>query len=108
MAGDDPRADEIKALARDHAEEMVAVLTSIAVDTMEKAAPRVVAAKTVLEMGFGAPARKVEKTVDVTLHDHRSANLKAFQKLAKKREAEQLLIPDQSVEDAEFEEVKKR
>ena len=62
-----------------------------------------VAAKTILEMGFGAPSRKVEKTVDVTLHDHRSANLAAFKKLALKKEREQLLIPH--VEDAEFEEV---
>ena len=106
MSESDARAEEIKALARDHAEEMIGVLTEIATDTMEKAAPRVVAAKTVLEMGFGAPARKVEKTVDVTLHDHRAANLQAFKKLALKKEREQLLIPSH-VEDAEFEEVKK-
>lgn len=104
-AGGDARADEIKALARDHAEAMIEVLTSIAGDGMEKAAPRVVAAKTILEMGFGAPSRKVEKTVDVTLHDHRSANLAAFKKLALKKEREQLLITH--VEDAEFEDVKK-
>lgn len=105
MSESDARADEIKALARDHAEAMISVLTGIAQDDLEKAAPRVVAAKTILEMGFGAPARKVEKTVDVTLYDHRAASLAAFRKLALEKEKKQLLIPH--VQDAEFEEVEK-
>lgn len=102
----DARADEIKALCRDHAEAMIDVLATIATDSLEKAAPRVKAAETLLQMGFGAPARKVEKTVDVTLHDHRAASLAAFKKLALKKEREQLLIPQTpDAEDVEFEEV---
>jgi hypothetical protein len=102
-ANGDARADEIKALCRDYAEDMIDVLTEIARDIGEKAAPRVKAAETILQMGFGAPARKVEKTVDVTLHDHRSASLAAFKKLALIQEKKQLLIPH--VQDAEFEDV---
>lgn len=100
----DERAEEIKALCRDFAEEMVHTLVDIARDPGAKEAPRVKAAETVLLHGFGAPARKVEKTVDVTLHDHRSAQLATFRKLALIREKEQLQIP--YVEDAEFDEVK--
>jgi hypothetical protein len=114
MPIDDPRADEIKALCRDYAEQMVGVLVDIATDPSAKEAPRVKAAETVLLHGFGAPARKVEKTVDVTLHDHRSAQLNVFRKLADRRAKEQLLIPHdpdtpdqmQDVQDAEFEEIR--
>lgn len=101
--GADPRAEEIKALARDLAEEMLDVLRDIATDPGAKEAPRVKAAETVLQMGFGAPSRKVEKTVDVTLHDHRSAQLAVFRKLADKRSKEQLQI--EHITDAEYEEI---
>lgn len=102
---DDARSDEIKALCRDYAEDMVEVLVSIARDPGAKEAPRVKAAETILNHGFGAPSRKIEKTVDVTLHDHSSAQLAAFRKLADRRAKQQLQIPH--YEEAEFEEVKK-
>jgi hypothetical protein len=102
---DDARADEIKALCRDYAEDMIMVLVEIARDETAKEAPRVKAAETILNHGVGSPSRKIEKTVDVTLHDHGAAQLAAFRKLADKRAKTQLQIPH--YEEAEFEEVKK-
>lgn len=101
---DDRRAEEIKALCRDHAEDMIAVLAEVAGNPDQKGAARVVAARTLLERGFGAPERKVEKTVDVNIHDHRQAHLKALQDFAKGR-APVVPIEDKSVVDAEFDEV---
>lgn len=103
---DDQRADEIKALCRDHAEDMISVLVEIARDPGAKEAPRVKAAETILNHGFGAPSRKIEKTVDVTLHDHGAAQMAAFRKLADRRASQQLQIPHYD-EEAEFTEVKK-
>lgn len=96
---DDPRADEIKALCRDHAEDMISVLAEVAGNPSAKDAARVVAARTLLERGFGAPERKVEKTVDINLHDHRQAHLSALRQLADKRG------PVNNIEEAEFEEI---
>lgn len=96
---DDARADEIKALCRDHAEDMISVLAEVATDPLQKGAARVVAARTLLERGFGAPERKVEKTVDINLHDHRQAHLTALRQLADKRG------PVNEIVEAEFSEV---
>lgn len=102
---DDARADEIKALCRDWAEDMVQALVDVASDKDQKGAARVAAAKTLLERGFGAPERKVEKTVDVNVYDHRQAHLNALKKLADKNTAN--MIPDlrNEPEDAEFTEI---
>lgn len=106
----DARADEIKALARDWAEDMIAALADVARDPDQKGAARVAAAKTLLERGFGAPERKVEKTVDVNIHDHRQAHLSALRKLADRNTA--TMIPDlrenDGIEDAEFTDVPKK
>lgn len=98
---DDARAEEIKALCRDHAEEMIAALVDVASDPDQKGAARVVAARTMLERGFGAPERKVEKTVDITLHDHRSAHLLALRNLADSRNPVNDIIEDGEFEDPE-------
>lgn len=97
MKDEDKRADEIKALCREHAEDMVQVLADIANDTAAKDAPRVAAAKTLLERGFGAPERKVEKEVNHHLYDHRTAHMQALQRISKGRP--QIGPP---IEDAEF------
>lgn len=100
---EDPRAEEIKALARDHAEDAIAALASVMNDGGEKGAARVAAAKTLLERGFGAPERKIDQRVDHHIHDHRTAHLQALQKLAARQNA--LPPPREHVQDAEFEEV---
>lgn len=104
---EDARADELKALCRDHAEDMIQVLADVANNKDEKGAARVAAAKTLLERGLGAPERKVEKTVDVTIYDHRQAHLNALRKLADRNTA--AMIPDlrDEPEDAEFTEIPK-
>jgi hypothetical protein len=98
----DARADEIKALCRDYAEEMIAVLVDVAHDPGSKGPARVLAARTMLERGFGAPDRKVEKTVDITLHDHRQAHLAALRQLADSRNP-----VNDIVEDADYDEIEK-
>lgn len=102
---DDARADEIKALCRDHAEDMIAALVDVATDPDQKGAARVAAAKTMLDRGFGAPERKVEKEVNVNILEHRQAHLGALRKLADRRTATQIPLIDHDAEDAEFSEV---
>lgn len=100
--GDDARHEEIKALARYHAEDMVEVLAEVANNRDAKDAARVVAAKTLLDRGFGMPERRVEQKVDVNVYDHRQAHVNVLRRLADKRGPVND-IPD--VEDAEFEEI---
>lgn len=83
---DDNRAEEIKLLARDHAELAIATLADVARNDEAKDAARVMAAKTLLERGFGAPERRVEQKVDVNIVDQRQAHLTALQTLARKKE----------------------
>ncbi len=82
----DARAEEIKALARDHADDAMACLAEVMNDRDEKGAARVAAAKIVLERGFGVPDRKIEQKVDVTIYDANAAHLAALQKLAARRQ----------------------
>ncbi len=89
----DARAEEIKALARDYGEVAIMTLVDVCrrtdVDSglpVEKGAARAAAAKTLLERGFGAPDRRVEQKVDVTIYDANAAHLAALQKLAARRQ----------------------
>jgi hypothetical protein len=50
----DNRAEEVKLLCRDHAELAIRTLAEICGDDTAKDAPRVLAAKVLLERGFGA------------------------------------------------------
>jgi len=95
----DARAEEIKALARCHAELAIDTLVEVAADSDAKSAARVAAAKTLLDRGFGAPERKTETKVDVTVIDQRQAHLSALQQLAKRSAP--------VIEDAEFTEVRR-
>ena len=103
---DDNRAEEIKALARDFAEEAVFALRDVMNNADEKGAARAAAAKTILERGFGAPERKVEQKVEHHIFDQRQAHLAALQELAKRNNAQ--LAITQQIEDAEYEEVQKK
>lgn len=102
---DDARAEEIKALARDHAEDAITALADVMNDPGEKGAARVAAAKTLLERGFGAAERRVEQRVDHHIHDHRAAHLGALQKLAARQA--QIEPPREHVSEAEFTEVER-
>ena len=82
MADADNRAEEIKALARDYAEEAILALRDVMNDGDEKGAARAAAAKTMLERGFGAPERKVEQKVEHHIFDQRQAHFGALQQLA--------------------------
>lgn len=97
----DRRADEIKALARDHAELAIETLVDVMQDIDAAAAAKVKAADIILNRGFGAPERKVEQKIDVNIYDERAAHLLALQKLGQKRKA--LPKPDPAqIEDAEI------
>lgn len=102
----DHRAEEIKLLARDHAELAIETLAEVAGDPTAKEAARVKAADVLLQRGFGAPERRVEQTLDVTIYDQRQAHLNALQKLAERKK---LAGPkpkpdnDDDIVDAEFE-----
>lgn len=82
----DNRAEEIKTLAREHAELAIATLAQVMEDHGAKDAARVMAAKITLERGFGAPERRVEQKIDVNVVDQRMAHLTALQTLARKKE----------------------
>lgn len=107
MANDD-RAETIKQLARKYAELAISTLVDVAENDEEKGSARVMAAKSLLERGFGAPDRKVEQKIDVTLYDERQAHLSALQRLAKRNAP---AITDQSsqddIQDAEYTQVTK-
>lgn len=101
MTDADARAEEIKLLARDHAELAIATLAEVCADHEEKGAARALAAKTLLDRGFGAPERRVQKQLDVTLYDARQAHLTALQTLAARNKPLE-------IEDASFSEVVKQ
>ena len=106
MASDaDARAEEIKAYARDYAEEAIDALREVMNNGVEKGAARAAAAKTMLERGFGAPERKVEQKVEHTIVDQRRAHLEALQALSRRNPP---AIPDMTIQDAEYEEVQKK
>lgn len=104
--GHDKRAEEVKLLARDHAELAIETLAEVARDPGAKDAARVLASKVLLDRGFGAPERRVEQKVDVNIYDQRAAHLSALQKLAERNAPVQ--IEDHSriretAEDADWE-----
>jgi HEAT repeat protein len=101
---EDARAAEIKALARDYAEDAIAALVEVVRDSEEKGAARAMAAKTLIQVGDLMPERTVNKRVDHHIYDERQAHLAALQKLSAQR---QLPAPDaQEPQDAEFVEIK--
>lgn len=102
-ASGDNRAEEIKLLARDHAELAIATLAEVAGDEKAKSAARVKAAEVLLARGFGAPERRVEQKVDHFIYDQRQAHLSALQKLAARNAP--LRIAHDPIEDATFVEV---
>lgn len=97
---DDARAEEIKALCRDYAEDMIIALVDVARDPDQKGAARVVAARTMLERGFGAPERKVETRTEHHIIDHRQAHLQALRQLADSRNPVNDIVEDAEYEDA--------
>lgn len=101
----DNRAEEIKALAREHAELAIATLAEVAGDEKAKDAARVKAADVLLQRGFGAPERKVEQTLDVTIYDQRQAHLTALRTLAERRKLPKPTPEPIDLEDAEWEDV---
>lgn len=107
--GGDNRAEEIKLLARDHAEMAIETLADVAKNPVAKDAARVMAAKTLLDRGFGAPERRVEQKVDVTILDQRQAHLSALQALARRKElpapTPEKAKDDPSIQDAVFTEI---
>lgn len=103
--GPDKRAEEIKALARDYAETAIETLVDVASNSDAKDAARVMAAKTLLERGFGAPERRVEQKVDVNIYDQRQAHLTALQRLSQKKALPAPEPKEDDIQDAEFEEV---
>jgi peptidyl-tRNA hydrolase len=104
MLNDDKRAEEIKALARDYAEDAIETLVEVMRDGDAKAVARVSAARTLLERGFGAPERKVEQQVDVRVYDERQAHLSALQRLAAR--ANPVMEDKRLIQDAEYTEIK--
>jgi len=76
------QTERLKALARRHAPDAVGVLSRVMNDDTQPGAARVVAAKTLLDRGFGAPERKARTEVDVTIVDQRKAHFEALQRLA--------------------------
>lgn len=104
--GHDKRAEEVKLLARDHAELAIETLAEVARNPDAKDAARVLASKVLLDRGFGAPERRVEQKVDVTVYDQRQAHLSALQRLAERNapvEIEDHSRIRQTAEDAEWE-----
>jgi hypothetical protein len=123
----DVEAERLKALARGHAEGAIAALADVMGNPEEQGSARALAAKAILDRGFGAPERRTETKVDVTVVDQRAAHFAALQKLAMRNEqqatnqgaalrspAEQARIMGQPstsqsplIEDAEFEVVRR-
>ena len=101
----DDRDTQMRELARSHMETAIATLADVMTDEEAKSAARVRASEVMLAYGFGAPSRKVEQTIDVTIMDERQAHLTALQRLAADKNKKALPAPA-SVVDAEFEEVK--
>lgn len=103
MASDDERQKEIKDYALTFAKQAIDALVDVFTDDEQKGAARAVASKTLLDRALGAPERKTETKVDVSIVDQRQAHLKALQTLASRN---QPAIP--LIEDAEYEEVQKK
>lgn len=91
------REDEIKRMARSHAELAMRTLADVARNGTKDAA-RVAAANSLLARGIGMPTRKSEQKVDVTVTDQRAAHFEALRQLAARN-------PVVQIEDAEFQEV---
>lgn len=91
------RADEVKSMARSHAELAMKTLADV-MENATKDAPRVAAAKEVLARGFGGVTRRVEQKVDVKIQDQRAAHYAALRDMAERN-------PVVQIEDAEFSEV---
>lgn len=106
--GSDHRAEEIKLLARDHAELAIQTLAEVAGDSTLKEAARVLAAKTLLERGFGAPERRVEQKVDVRVTDVRQAHFEALKTLASRSKVGQINTNAPLIEDASYSEIPPR
>lgn len=106
--GGDPVAERIKELCRSHAELAIRALVDVADDPEARDAARVKAADVLLQRGFGAPERRVEQKVDVTLYDERQAHLVALQRLADRREKAIAQKHDrEEAEEIEYEDVRK-
>lgn len=103
----DTRADQIKELARSHAELAITTLVEVAGDERAKESARVKAADIILQRGFGAPERTVQQNIDVNIVDQRQAHFVALQRI---NERKKLPAPDKKLEilDAEWEEVKEK
>jgi hypothetical protein len=82
----DVEAERLKALARGHAEGAIAALAEVMGNPEEQGSARALAAKAILDRGFGAPERRTETKVDVTVVDQRAAHFAALQKLAMRNE----------------------
>jgi hypothetical protein len=82
----DVEAERLKALARGHAEGAIAALAQVMGNPEEQGSARALAAKAILDRGFGAPERRTETKVDVTVVDQRAAHFAALQKLAMRNE----------------------
>lgn len=106
----DKRAEQIKEYARQYAEEAIDALRDVFTDEQQKGAARAVAAKTLLERGFGAAERRIEQKVDVTVVDQRQAHFEALQRLAARKAPLQITQAQDDnkddIQDAQFEEVK--
>lgn len=98
--GQESPAERLKRMAQSHADAALSALAEVMNNDMEKGAARALAAKTMLDRGFGAPERRVESKVDVSIIDHRQAHLEALQRLAKRQDATE--TPMTPIEDAEF------
>lgn len=81
---DDERTqtERLKALARSHGTSAVQALNEVMIDPDQPGAARAIAAKAILDRGFGAPERRVQQNVDVTIVDQRQAHFEALQRLA--------------------------
>jgi len=105
----DTRADQIKELARTHAEVAIRTLVEVAGNEKAKESARVKAADVLLQRGFGAPERTVQQNVDVTIVDQRQAHFSALQRINERRK---LPTPEKKPEieilDAEWEEVQEK
>lgn len=90
----DARDEEIKMLARDHAELAIETLADVMRDSEAKHNAKVQAADIMLKRGFGAPERRTTSEVNVNVYDQRKAHFDALQSLARSRRP--LLIEDAS------------
>lgn len=105
MPRNDALDEEVKTLARDHAEDAIAALAEVMNDSDEKGAARVAAARALLDRGFGAPERRVSQEVNVNVYDQRQAHFEALRRLGEKKKALPKPETKDDVEDAEFTEV---